>query len=230
MLGLIFLKYISDAFEEQHGKLEAERKLGADSDGPYSHRLIRAMLGRVQDYVDLLRLGSLFRHTTSSMKLVVNGRTRRRDSMLREAIVIVRATLEELRSVFLGAASRHDATKSRWTIAESGYEPFRHSIMCPVVFFECKNYSNDVSSTEFAQLASRFSEKRSKVGFIVCRKIDDLVAIQERCRDHFQDKHEHILVLQDSDLLELLKMRSTGDIAAMSRYLHAKFRPIFLDK
>ena len=30
VLGLIFLKYISDAFEEQHAKLEAEREQGAD--------------------------------------------------------------------------------------------------------------------------------------------------------------------------------------------------------
>jgi type I restriction enzyme M protein len=29
VLGLTFLKYISDAFEEQHGKLEAERAQGA---------------------------------------------------------------------------------------------------------------------------------------------------------------------------------------------------------
>jgi len=30
VLGLIFLKYISDAFEEYHAKLEAERDSGAD--------------------------------------------------------------------------------------------------------------------------------------------------------------------------------------------------------
>jgi type I restriction enzyme M protein len=33
-LGLIFLKYISDAFEEQHGKLEAEKAQGADPEDP----------------------------------------------------------------------------------------------------------------------------------------------------------------------------------------------------
>ena len=30
VLGLIFLKYISDAFEAQHARLEAEREEGAD--------------------------------------------------------------------------------------------------------------------------------------------------------------------------------------------------------
>ena len=34
VLGLIFLKYISDTFEEQHTKLEAERDQGADPEDP----------------------------------------------------------------------------------------------------------------------------------------------------------------------------------------------------
>ncbi|MDZ7266884.1 MAG: type I restriction-modification system subunit M [candidate division KSB1 bacterium] len=38
VLGLIFLKYISDAFEEQHRKLEAERAEGADPEDPDEYR------------------------------------------------------------------------------------------------------------------------------------------------------------------------------------------------
>ena len=38
VLGLIFLKYISDAFEEQHGRLEAERAQGADPEDPDEYR------------------------------------------------------------------------------------------------------------------------------------------------------------------------------------------------
>ncbi|MCP9452672.1 MAG: type I restriction-modification system subunit M, partial [Nitrospira sp.] len=38
VLGLIFLKYISDAFEEQHAKLEAERARGADPEDPDEYR------------------------------------------------------------------------------------------------------------------------------------------------------------------------------------------------
>jgi type I restriction enzyme M protein len=41
VLGLIFLKYISDAFEEQHKKLEAEQAQGADPGGP--RRVPRAL-------------------------------------------------------------------------------------------------------------------------------------------------------------------------------------------
>jgi type I restriction enzyme M protein len=38
VLGLIFLKYISDAFEEQHTKLEADKKHGADPEDPDEYR------------------------------------------------------------------------------------------------------------------------------------------------------------------------------------------------
>ncbi len=40
VLGLIFLKYISDAFEEQHAKLEAEREAGADPEDPDEYRAV----------------------------------------------------------------------------------------------------------------------------------------------------------------------------------------------
>ena len=38
VLGLIFLKYISDAFEEAHAQLEAERDVGADPEDPDEYR------------------------------------------------------------------------------------------------------------------------------------------------------------------------------------------------
>lgn len=38
VLGLIFLKYISDAFEEQHARLMAERAQGADPEDPDEYR------------------------------------------------------------------------------------------------------------------------------------------------------------------------------------------------
>jgi len=38
VLGLLFLKYISDAFEELHAKLEAEQASGADSEDPDEYR------------------------------------------------------------------------------------------------------------------------------------------------------------------------------------------------
>src|SRR5206468_12873412 len=38
VLGLIFLKYISDAFEEQHANLISEKSQGADPEDPDEYR------------------------------------------------------------------------------------------------------------------------------------------------------------------------------------------------
>src|SRR5688572_33100700 len=38
VLGIIFLKYISDAFEERHAALEADRRSGADPEDPDEYR------------------------------------------------------------------------------------------------------------------------------------------------------------------------------------------------
>src|SRR5215813_4585482 len=40
VLGLIFLKYISDAFEAQHAQLEAEQMQGADPEDPDEYRAL----------------------------------------------------------------------------------------------------------------------------------------------------------------------------------------------
>ena len=40
VLGLIFLKYISDAFEEVHARLEGERSQGADPEDPDEYRAV----------------------------------------------------------------------------------------------------------------------------------------------------------------------------------------------
>src|SRR5436309_13499010 len=40
VLGLIFLKYISDAFEEKHSQLEQERQSGADPEDPDEYRAV----------------------------------------------------------------------------------------------------------------------------------------------------------------------------------------------
>lgn len=40
VLGLIFLKYISDAFEEKHAELDSDRKSGADPEDPDEYRAV----------------------------------------------------------------------------------------------------------------------------------------------------------------------------------------------
>ena len=40
VLGLIFLKYISDAFEAKHAELDSQRKQGADPEDPDEYRAV----------------------------------------------------------------------------------------------------------------------------------------------------------------------------------------------
>jgi type I restriction-modification system DNA methylase subunit len=77
VLGLIFLKYISDAFEEQQAKLVAERAKGADPEDPdeyraqsifwvppearWAHLKAQARQPTIGQLVDLIRGGSVIR-------------------------------------------------------------------------------------------------------------------------------------------------------------------------
>ena len=51
VLGLIFLKYISDAFEEAYAKLELERNEGADPEDPDEYRAQSIFLGAARGSV-----------------------------------------------------------------------------------------------------------------------------------------------------------------------------------
>lgn len=117
--------------------------------------------------------------------------------------------------------------------AEDGYFHelrMAHEIKCPYVFFECKNYSSDVSNVEFAQLYSRLSEKRGSVGFLVCRKISDQSKILERCKDHFKNHGVHILALEDADLLNMIKKKASGDSNGLWAILREKFRSVVFNQ
>ncbi len=48
VLDLIFLKYISDAFEEQHTKLEAEKSQGSAPEDLDEYRAVDLLLGAVR--------------------------------------------------------------------------------------------------------------------------------------------------------------------------------------
>lgn len=80
----------------------------------------------------------------------------------------------------------------------------KHRIPCPYVFMECKNYSREVANPELDQLAGRFSPRRGKMGFLLCRKIDDMQLFMQRCKDTFNDDRGLIIPLEDTDIIELL--------------------------
>ncbi|MBM4410528.1 MAG: hypothetical protein FJ037_04255 [Chloroflexi bacterium] len=78
------------------------------------------------------------------------------------------------------------------------------------IFVECKNYSSDPKNPELDQIAGRFSPSRGKFGIVVCRKVEDREKVTAICRDHAQDDHGFILVLDDDDLATLVESARSG--------------------
>jgi hypothetical protein len=77
----------------------------------------------------------------------------------------------------------------------------------PKIFIECKNYSSDISNSELDQMIGRFSDRRGRVGLIVCRRFDDKATFVQRCRDTADDGNGFIIALDDGDLGLLVEGR-----------------------
>ncbi|MCB9854653.1 MAG: hypothetical protein H6818_03120 [Phycisphaerales bacterium] len=106
-----------------------------------------------------------------------------------------------------------------------------HRIFCPYVFFECKNYSAEPGNPEFDQLTGRFSERRGKFGFLVCRELRNATNSQkvfERARDVLYDDRGVVLVLQDQDIFNLLELRKKGDFGRIDEYLEERLSRLIM--
>jgi hypothetical protein len=92
------------------------------------------------------------------------------------------------------------------------------------VCFECKNYSTDPKNPEFDQLSSRFGPS-GKLGFLICRKIDNRDLADKRCSDTFKDGRGSMIVLEDNQIRHLLDLKSEGkddDVLGYLTSLHSK--------
>ena len=58
------------------------------------------------------------------------------------------------------------------------------------------------------QLSSRFGPSRGQVGILVCRSIEDRALLLERCKDTANDRRGYMLVLEDKDVVELVRIYS----------------------
>jgi hypothetical protein len=100
-----------------------------------------------------------------------------------------------------------------------------HKVLCPYVFFECKNYSSDPGNPELDQLNGRFSDRRGRFGILVCRKVEDKKLMLARCRDLLNDQGSYVLVLDDEDVCALLRARQGGE-RMVSDYLEDLLREL----
>jgi hypothetical protein len=91
------------------------------------------------------------------------------------------------------------------------------------VFFECKNYSRDLGNPELDQLIGRLSPIRGKLGFILCRALEDEALMLERCRDAVRSDHGFVIVLTDEIVDELLGLVEARQRHRISERLHIEF-------
>jgi hypothetical protein len=102
----------------------------------------------------------------------------------------------------------------------------KYGVLCPFIFFECKNYSSDPGNPELDQLTGRFSDKRGKFGVMVCRSIKDKATMLKRCKDGMLDNRGVVFVFDDNDIKSLLKMRAEKNTAGVNRFMHEQMRQL----
>jgi hypothetical protein len=103
-----------------------------------------------------------------------------------------------------------------------------HKFLCPYVSVECKNYAEDPQNPELDQLQGRFSRKRGMVGFLVCRSVTKPEAMLKRLQDIVNNTDGVIVVLDDSDISTLLRLKSLGVPEEIDTFLDSKLKPILM--
>jgi len=102
---------------------------------------------------------------------------------------------------------------------------FLHKIYCPYIFVECKNYSVDLGNPEIDQLTGRFKKNLSQFGFIVCRNIHNSKNLLEKIRNI---ENGTVVILTDSDLINMLNFKMNEDENGLSNYLTEKLTEILM--
>lgn len=103
-----------------------------------------------------------------------------------------------------------------------------HHIQCPKIFVECKNYGKEIGNPELDQLQTRFSNQRGKFGILLCRSIQDKPKMIQRCEDILHDRQAYIIVLEDSDIRALLKLKEEMDESKIDEFMSNKLDQLIM--
>lgn len=96
------------------------------------------------------------------------------------------------------------------------------------IFVECKNYGKEIGNPEVDQLSSRFSPSRGQVGILVVRSIQNKALLLKRCKDTADDHRGFILVLDDSDLKQLVKQRQSIIYGQGDNLIYKQFKALVI--
>lgn len=86
-----------------------------------------------------------------------------------------------------------------------------HKIKCPKIIIECKNYGKEIGNPEVDQINGRLNDKRGRFGIIICRSIENKERLLSRCKDLLNDNNNYVIVIDDNELINLLKFRDNND-------------------
>ncbi len=108
------------------------------------------------------------------------------------------------------------------------FEYIINHVPCPFIIAECKNYSEDPQNPELDQLSGRFSPRRGRFGFLVCRKVENKDLMDQRCKDTACDDRGYIMVLDDNDLITLINFRKRNDQQSIEDFLTKKYKNLVM--
>lgn len=102
-----------------------------------------------------------------------------------------------------------------------------YKVMCPIIFIECKNKSDKLASTEYQQIYSRLDNHRGKFGILVCRDKFDENEVLSNLKPKIK-KGEYVIVLDDKDILKLLKIRIEDGEDAVNDFFEKKIKELVM--
>lgn len=104
-----------------------------------------------------------------------------------------------------------------------------HNIHCPYIFIECKNYAKRIKNPELDQLAGRLTTSKGRLGILLYRATSGLQLLQKACEDFLEDQ-KFIVALDESDLIQLVRMRQSNDDEGVLNFMDNRFRSLILRK
>jgi hypothetical protein len=102
----------------------------------------------------------------------------------------------------------------------------RKNVVSDKIFFECKNYTEDIKNPELDQLSGRLTKNTSRIGFLVCRKIEDRQKLLSGCRFQYHGNGNCMIILDDNDIFQLLELKKEENDNKINDFLSDKLEEL----
>ncbi len=106
-----------------------------------------------------------------------------------------------------------------------------YNIPAPIIFIECKNYSNALETPEYDQIEGRLNKRRGMFGIIVCRHIGVETDVVNHCRDLVRENpgaEKYVVVLDDQDIKKMVQFKRENNDSEIDKLLENKYRKLIL--